>query len=758
VLWRDPDPRGLQDYTAKLATGELSGEGLRDILLASDEYKCVVEHRARNFAEASSEYQRQAPSDNLPRGSALKVECAKFHGPWYVRLGGDGRCPDLTLYDSLSDFRSSKNGNRAKVHDNGFYRFTTVNLANQEVIAHREYGEIHPPAWEMELIGGCLRAIPQFLRRRQPGDTVRETVLVPGPSGELILVLSWLDENQGKSSAAFGALIHHNLPSKLPADELRTLWVTVENAGTKTWRRQPANTPPQPPDGHLPERAVQLQVDLDGVRGVALELPHDVSPGSRVTMHWVFRTPKGPGRHTLKLELAERDGATFEERGVPPLRIGFETDEEPATVTSRMRDRALATVTRLWMPSESISWSQSAQGYPIFAREAKGYRITDVDGRQYTDLLMGWGASLLGYADDRIRQAIGDALHSGAVVSLTHELEIEVGEMLTKILPGAELVLFGKNGSDVCSAAVRLARLHTRRPIILVCGYHGFGDWYAERYGFAGTGVPEREKPYILPFQLNNLESVERLLRENRGQVAAVMLEPAGPFEDHNGPVPDADPTFLSEMAELVRREGAVVIFDEIMTGFRYPQGSVQRATGVIPDLTCLGKGLSAGMPLSAVVGKKEIFSSSIGHIFYGPTFRGEAYSLAAAREALTIYQERDVPARISGFGTRLKQEANRIFRELRAPAEMIGPPFRMVISYKEADRRRLTLMRTLVQQELYKQGILTCMNLFVPCDAHDDQALADTCRGLERATGVLMRALEEDCFARYLEIPPILT
>jgi glutamate-1-semialdehyde 2,1-aminomutase len=758
VLWRDPDPQGLEGYTALLMSGKLSGERLREILLTSEEYKNVVQHRARNFSEAASDYQRQSPWSSLPRRSPIKVECGKYPGTWYVVLGGDGGQPDLTVYESLSTLRSSGNGSGAAIHNDGLSRFTTLNLANQKAIAHREYGVIHPPAWEMELIGGCLRAIPEFIRRRKPGDTSRETVRVPGPSGELTLVLSWIDDSEGRPSADFSALIHHNVPSKLPADELRTLWVTVENRGTRAWRRQPASAPPQPPAGHRPERAVQLLVDLDGIRRATLELPHDVNVGERATFHWVFRTPNAPGRYVFKLELAEREGATFEERGVPPLRIGFEVFQEPPTVTSRMRDRALATVTRLWMPSESISWSQSAPGYPIFAREAKGYRITDVDGRQYTDLLMGWGASLLGYANDRIRKAIGDALHSGAVLSLTHELEIEVGEMLTKALPGAELVLFGKNGSDVCSAAVRIARLHTRRPIILVCGYHGFQDWYAERYGFAGTGVPEREKPYILPFQLNNLESVERLFQENRGQVAAVMLEAAGPFEDHNGPVPDADRNFLSEMAALARREGAVVIFDEIMTGFRYPGGSVQRATGVIPDLTCLGKGLSAGMPLSAVVGKKEIFDSSIGQIFYGPTFRGEVYSLAAAREALTIYQERDVPARITGFGTRLKEEANRIFRELRAPAEMIGPPFRMVISYKEADRRRLTLMRTLVQQELYKEGILTCMNLFVPCDAHDDQALAETCRGLERAIGVLVKALEEDCFARYLEIPPILT
>jgi glutamate-1-semialdehyde aminotransferase len=802
VLWREPDPQGLDGYAAKLESGELLPDRLREILLNSNEYKTVVQQRARSFVEAGRQFQRQAPWKLFPSQSAIKVECAKFRGgPWYVAVAGQDAAPGLMLCESLSMLRRRAEGGALTDGDDRLATVTTVTFPNDPKtglggleegkqsgnssasgdafpeIVHQERGlSRRPPAWEMELLESCLHAIPEFLSRNRPlpqllaeqqpvldegaiaqDHTISERLTAPALSGESVLCLRWVNHNEGKASADYGAAIHHNVPVKLPADELRTCWVTAENRGTKTWRRH-ATEAPRLTHTDRPERAVQLVIDLDGIRSARLELPHDVPPGERASLHWTFRTPGAAGRHVLKIELVEQDGFTFDQRGVTPVWIIFDTFSGPASATSRMRDRALASVARLWMPSESISWSTSGAGYPMFAKEAKGYHITDVDCRRFTDLLMGWGASLLGYANERIQRAIAGALGSGAVVSLTHELEIEVGEMLCKAFPGAEMVLFGKNGSDLCSAAVRLARLHTRRPIILVCGYHGFQDWYAERYGFAGTGVPERERPYIFPFQLNNLEGVARLFGEHQGQVAAVMLEPAGPFEDHNGPVPDADAAFLRELVGLAHKEGAVVIFDEIMCGFRYPTGSVQRATGVVPDLTCLGKGLSAGMPLSALVGRREVFSSSIAHIFYGPTFRGEAYSLAAAREALNVYQERDVPARITSFGMRLKQAANQIFQKLHAPAAMIGPPFRMVISYKETNRRRLTLMRTLVQQELYKQGILTCMNLFVPCDAHDDRALADACRGLEHAMTVLMQAIEDDCFARYLEIPPILT
>src|SRR5262249_47723425 len=192
-----------------------------------------------------------------------------------------------------------------------------------------------------------------------------------------------------------------------------------------------------------------------------------------------------------------------------------------------------------------------------------------------------------------------------------------------------------------------------------------------------------RGEPLVLPFEFNNLEQVAELLEAHRGRVAAVMLEPAG-VATSAGPVQDADPVFLKELTALARREGALVIFDEIFTGFRYLGGSVQHATGVVPDLTCLGKALSAGMPLSALVGRKDVFHPASSKIFYEPTFKSEVYSFAAAREALTIYREQDVPARVWGFGNRLKGAVNQLCQKLPVPAEEVGPPFRRVIDFME--------------------------------------------------------------------------
>jgi glutamate-1-semialdehyde aminotransferase len=218
----------------------------------------------------------------------------------------------------------------------------------------------------------------------------------------------------------------------------------------------------------------------------------------------------------------------------------------------------------------------------------------------------------------------------------------------------------------------------------------------------------------------------------------------------------DADPDFLREVAAVTRREGALLIFDEVFTGFRYPGGSVQKAMGVIPDLACFGKALSGGMPLSAVVGRREVFSVS-GRISYGPTFRGEVYSLAAAREALTVYKEQDVPGRVWSHGDRLKEGVNRICQRLAVPAEMVGPPFRMLLILHEADEYRRSLMRALVHQALLKEGILNYHGvIMVPSYAHDDEALAKTLRAFEQALSLLVEVHSADTFALHLEIPPI--
>jgi glutamate-1-semialdehyde aminotransferase len=538
-----------------------------------------------------------------------------------------------------------------------------------------------------------------------------------------------------------GALcVSHNVPSRLPAHEIRTTWVTLENTGPRSWE---------------PGRC-QVALFLDGNPLVQMTLPARVAPGARVTLHTIFRVEAALGRHELSLRVSDDAPAGLAPQIANAVTVPIDIIAPVTSETTRLRDRVLETHARCWLPADGMTWSDDGAGYPSFARSARGCRITDVEGRQYIDYLMGWGTALLGYTNERIVAAIAEALQSGAVPALTPHLMPEVADLLCEMFPSAEAVTFGKNGSDVCTAAVRLARAYTGREIVLVCGYHGWQDWFVERFGRQATGVPGRASPLVLQFHPHNLAQVEQVLGEHRGNVAAVMLEPAGVLEGFQGPARDADPEFLHALIELAHREGALVIFDEIMTGFRYLRGSVQHATGTRPDLTCLGKALSNGMPLSAVVGRRDIFTAAIGRISFEPTFKGEAYSYAAALAALAIFKEEDVSAQIWQIGNDIRRRLNRLCGRHGLAAEVIGPPYRMLMAFAEPDGPRRALMRTLLHQELLKEGVVSCQNLLLPSIAHDGAAVDETERAFDRALRTLAMATEEDRFAAYLEIPPL--
>jgi glutamate-1-semialdehyde aminotransferase len=332
-------------------------------------------------------------------------------------------------------------------------------------------------------------------------------------------------------------------------------------------------------------------------------------------------------------------------------------------------------------------------------------------------------------------------------------LEITVTQMLCAMIPCAEMVLFGKHGSDMCTAAIRTARLHTGRRIVLYSGYHGWHDWFAE------TLQPQLKDPTaastLFRFTLNDAASFDALVEAHRGQIAAVILEPAAQAVTLDGPTLDADPVFLRHVAEVCQEQGSVLIFDEIVTGFRYPQGSVQRATGVIPDLACFGKALSGGMPLAALVGRRRVMQSSL-QAAYLPTFRGEVYSLAAAVAALRIHQREDVPAKVQTIGIALKDAINQLSRDLNVRGEMIGVPFRMIYRFDEPDMQQRVLMRTLLQQELLQRGILTYKGFMLPSLAH---GAADLDQTIEAFRGALTQAQEvaaSGTFVRHLEIPLI--
>ena len=209
----------------------------------------------------------------------------------------------------------------------------------------------------------------------------------------------------------------------------------------------------------------------------------------------------------------------------------------------------------------------------------------------------------------------------GTVFTLAHQTEIDCAERIVDMVPCAEMVRFGKNGSDATAGAVRLARAHTGRDRVMVCGYHGWQDWYIGSTSM-NHGVPRAVSELTHPVPYDDLDAVLDMFRSYPGEFAAVILEPMNRIWPN--------PEYLSELKELVHEKGALLIFDEVVTGFRFAPGGAQEYFGVTPDLAALGKGLANGFPLSAVVGRVELMRL-MEDIFFSFTMGGETLSLAAA-------------------------------------------------------------------------------------------------------------------------------
>jgi glutamate-1-semialdehyde aminotransferase len=389
--------------------------------------------------------------------------------------------------------------------------------------------------------------------------------------------------------------------------------------------------------------------------------------------------------------------------------------------------------------------TQWVQGVaPAYIARATGAYVWDVDGNRYIDFPMALGPVILGHADPGVNEAVARQLQDGIVFTLAHPIEVEVAERVVGLVPCAERVRFGKTGSDVTTAAVRLARACTGRDSILACGYHGWHDWYVGTTSRA-DGVPEAVRALTGTFTFNDLDSLGEALAARPEQVAAVILEPCGADEPAPG--------FLAGVIERAHAVGALVIFDEIITGFRLAPGGAQERYGVEPDLATFGKALGNGMPISAIVGRAELMDR-LEDVFFSGTHGGETLSLAAASAVL---DRLDAAAYESLYakGERLRAGVQAAIGDhgLGEWVTIGGAAPRTVVSVREPDGFGPGLpAKTLVQQELLKRGVLFNGSNFI-CLAHTggdiDEAIdayrAALGRLADGLSGGLMDLLEGD-------------
>ena len=392
--------------------------------------------------------------------------------------------------------------------------------------------------------------------------------------------------------------------------------------------------------------------------------------------------------------------------------------------------------------------SQFVQGVsPVFLQRGQGSHVWDADGNEYIDYISSLGPIILGHDYPAVSDAAIAQIHEGTLFSLPHQIEVEVAELLVDMIPCAEMVRFGKNGSDVTAGAVRIARAFTDRDIIACAGYHGWQDWYV------GTttrdrGVPKAVAELTTTFAYNDLDSLRSVFARYPGQVAAVILEPFTSTLPHDG--------FLEGVQEIARREGALLVFDEVITGFRFALGGAQEYFGVTPDMACFGKALANGYPLSAVVGRREVMEL-FSEAFFSFTFGGEAVSLAAAKATLGVMRSEPVISHLWNQGQKLQEGYNALAESfgLAEYTRCVGLSPRTLISFTDGEGQDSLLLKSLFQQEVVKRGVLSLGGHNV-CYSHSGADIEHTLRAYEEALRVMAMAIDSGDIERYIEGEPV--
>jgi len=357
------------------------------------------------------------------------------------------------------------------------------------------------------------------------------------------------------------------------------------------------------------------------------------------------------------------------------------------------------------IPLASQTFSKSITQYPmgvspLFIKRGMGSHVWDVDDNEYIDFVNALLAVMLGYNDADVNAAVLAQINNGVSFSLAHPLECQLAEKIIEMVPSAEMVRFAKNGSDVTAAAVRLARAYTGREHIITCGYHGWQDWYIG-ITTRNLGVPHSTQALTHSFAYNDLDALAELFAEYPQQIAAVIMEPMT-FEYPKE-------SFLEHVKQMTHQAGAILVFDEMITGFRWSKGGAQEYFNVIPDLTTMGKGMANGYPLSAIAGRKEIMQL-MENIFFSSTFGGETVSIAAAIATLEKIEKNSVIEQLNIKGQYLLKEIQGLIQkhQLKDILDIVGHPVWTLLCFKDFKQYSQWQIKTFWMQEILRRGILS--------------------------------------------------
>jgi len=400
------------------------------------------------------------------------------------------------------------------------------------------------------------------------------------------------------------------------------------------------------------------------------------------------------------------------------------------------------------IPHQTGTFSRSASHfvegvYPSYIKSAKGAHFIDVDENEFLDYYLGLGPITLGYNYQRVNDAIKEQLDKGILFSLPHPIEIETAELISRIIPHAEMVKFEKTGSNAVTGAVRAARAFSKKDKIAYCGSGGvWHDWQAAMVS-RDKGVPHFNRDLLKIFDYNDLEGLEQIFEDNKQEIATIVIEPTV-YEK-----PEKE--FLKNVRKLANQNDALLIFDEIVTGFRFDLKGGQKFFDVKSDLECFGKGMGNGLPLTAITGPAE-FMKIFDELWVSSTFNSENLSLAGTKATIMEMKEKNTIDYCWQLGKKLFEGWNKISKENGLEIKMSGYPVRMFMKCFDSKGNESSTFKALVLQEMIKKGIFMPPSVVFNSYSHTIDDIENTLKAYNEVCQKIKKVVQNDEYEKHIQ------
>jgi len=392
--------------------------------------------------------------------------------------------------------------------------------------------------------------------------------------------------------------------------------------------------------------------------------------------------------------------------------------------------------------------------WPSYFKKAKGIEVWDLDGNKFIDMsFMGIGACILGYADNDVNRAVKKVIDEGSMCTLNSPEEIELAELLYRIHPWAKKARYARSGGEAMAIAVRIARAYTGKDKIAFCGYHGWSDWYLAANladeknldgqllpGLEPLGVPRCLKGTAMPFNYNKPEELEKIVKEN--EIGTIVMEPRREHEPQKG--------FLEGVRKIANDIGAVLIFDEITSGFRMNVGGIHLLYKVYPDIAVFAKAMSNGYPMAAVIGKAEVMEAA-QKTFISSTCWTERTGPASAIATIKKLKRHNVPKHLIKMGKFIGREWQKLAKKHGLDIEVMNIP--SLITFKFNYGQESQAIHTLFNQEMLERGYLVTKSVYLSY-SHKEKDVNEYLKNADIVFGVIKRAIKEKKVSKLLKGP----